>query len=127
MKTLIAKLEGLLEENPVRRAARQESTPPIARPAAKEKPAEPKTPVDSGKLYRYCQVQLEGMEKSYSYLAEDIPVQVGDWVEIRETEPGRGVVWEIERRRNAFLRPAVANIDQMVVVASAAVGVAFSM
>lgn len=46
---------------------------------------------------------------------------VGDWVEIRETEPGCGMVWEIEPRRNAFLRPAVANIDQMVVIASAAV------
>ena len=54
---------------------------------------------------------------------EGITPLVGDWVEIRETEPGRGVVWEIERRRNAFLRPAVANIDQMVVVASAAVPV----
>ena len=54
---------------------------------------------------------------------EGITPLVGDWVEIRETEPGRGMVWEIERRRSAFLRPAVANIDQMVVVASAAVPV----
>lgn len=52
---------------------------------------------------------------------EGITPLVGDWVEIRETEPGRGMVWEIEPRRNAFLRPAVANIDQMVVIASAAV------
>ena len=48
---------------------------------------------------------------------------VGDWVEVRETEPGCGMVWEIEKRRNAFVRPAVANIDQMVIVASAAVPV----
>ena len=48
---------------------------------------------------------------------------VGDWVEVRETEPGCGMVWEIGPRRNAFARPAVANIDQMVVVASAAVPV----
>ena len=48
---------------------------------------------------------------------------VGDWVEVRETEPGCGMVWEIEPRRNAFLRPAVANIDQMVVIASAAIPV----
>lgn len=52
---------------------------------------------------------------------EGITPLVGDWVEIRETEPGCGMVWEIEPRRNAFLRPAVANIDQMVVIASAAV------
>ena len=48
---------------------------------------------------------------------------VGDWVEIRETEPGNGMVWEIEPRRNAFDRPAVANIDQLVVIASQAVPV----
>lgn len=48
---------------------------------------------------------------------------VGDWVEVRETEPGRGMVWEIEPRRNRFDRPAAANIDQLVVVASAAVPV----
>lgn len=52
---------------------------------------------------------------------EGITPLVGDWVEVRETEPGCGMVWEIEPRRNAFLRPAVANIDQMVVIASAAV------
>jgi len=45
---------------------------------------------------------------------------VGDWVNVRETEPGRGMVWEIEARRNAFERPAVANIDQLVVIASQA-------
>ena len=48
---------------------------------------------------------------------------VGDWVSVRETEPGRGMVWEIEARRNAFDRPAVANIDQLVVIASQAVPV----
>lgn len=46
---------------------------------------------------------------------------VGDWVEVRETEAGQGMVWEIEPRRNAFVRPAVANIDQLVIIASAAV------
>ena len=54
---------------------------------------------------------------------EGLSPLVGDWVEIRQTEPGRGMVWEIEPRRNAFARPAVANIDQMVVIASAAVPV----
>jgi len=48
---------------------------------------------------------------------------VGDWVEVRATEPGRGMVWEIEPRRSAFDRPAVANVDQLVVVASAAIPV----
>lgn len=48
---------------------------------------------------------------------------VGDWVEVRETGPGEGMVWEIHPRRNAFDRPAAANIDQLVVVASAAIPV----
>jgi len=48
---------------------------------------------------------------------------VGDWVEIKETEPGCGMVWEIENRRNAFERPAVANIDQLVVIVSQAIPV----
>lgn len=48
---------------------------------------------------------------------------VGDLVEVRETEPGQGMIWEILPRRSAFDRPAVANIDQLVVIASAAVPV----
>lgn len=48
---------------------------------------------------------------------------VGDWVEVRETEPGSGMVWEIEPRTCAFERPAVANVDQLVVIASAAIPV----
>ena len=45
---------------------------------------------------------------------------VGDWVEIQETGPEEGMVWEILPRRTAFDRPAVANVDQLVVVASRA-------
>ena len=48
---------------------------------------------------------------------------VGDWVEIKETGEGEGMVWEIEPRRNAFDRPAAANVDQLVVVASRAIPV----
>ncbi len=48
---------------------------------------------------------------------------VGDWVEVRETEPGSGMVWEIRPRTCAFDRPAVANVDQLVVIASAAIPV----
>ena len=48
---------------------------------------------------------------------------VGDWVEVLEDERGQGTVWEIEERRNAFQRPAAANVDQLVVVSSAALPV----
>ena len=47
---------------------------------------------------------------------------VGDWVEVRDTEGEEaGLVWAIAPRKNAFSRPAVANIDQLVVVASHAI------
>jgi len=48
---------------------------------------------------------------------------VGDWVEVKETGDGGGIVWEIEPRRTVFDRPAAANVDQLVVVASRAVPV----
>ncbi|MBR4869615.1 MAG: ribosome small subunit-dependent GTPase A [Oscillospiraceae bacterium] len=46
---------------------------------------------------------------------------VGDWVEITDLGGGQGVVDKIEERRNAFDRPAVANIDQLVIIASEAI------
>ena len=46
---------------------------------------------------------------------------VGDRVEVRELGNGEGFVEKILPRRNAFSRPAVANIDQLVVIASAAI------
>ena len=48
---------------------------------------------------------------------------VGDWVEVKETGPAEGMVWEIEPRRTAFDRPAVANVDQLVVIASQSIPV----
>ena len=46
---------------------------------------------------------------------------VGDLVEVRELGNGEGFVEKILPRRNAFARPAVANIDQLVVIASGAI------
>jgi ribosome biogenesis GTPase len=48
---------------------------------------------------------------------------VGDLVEITCTEPGAGMVDRILPRRNEFTRPAVANIDQLVIIASGAIPV----
>ena len=48
---------------------------------------------------------------------------VGDWVRVRELGDGEGFVEEIEPRTNCFARPAAANIDQLVIVASAAIPV----
>ena len=44
---------------------------------------------------------------------------VGDRVKVEKDASGTGSVWEILPRRNRFVRPAVANIDLMVMVASA--------
>ena len=52
---------------------------------------------------------------------EGVSPLVGDRVEVRELGNGEGVVETILPRRNAFARPAVANIDQLVVIASGAI------
>lgn len=46
---------------------------------------------------------------------------VGDLVDITLTEENSGMVDRILPRRNEFLRPAVANIDQLIIIASGAV------
>ena len=54
---------------------------------------------------------------------EGLSPLVGDRVAVRELGSGEGYVEEILPRRNAFQRPAVANIDQLVIVASGAIPV----
>lgn len=54
---------------------------------------------------------------------EGVSPLVGDWVEVRELGNGEGFVEMIEQRRNVFLRPAAANIDQLVIIASGAIPV----
>ena len=51
---------------------------------------------------------------------EGISPLVGDRVTVRELGNGEGFVESILPRKNAFERPAVANIDQLVVIGSAA-------
>ncbi len=46
---------------------------------------------------------------------------VGDRVQVRELGKGEGFVEAVLPRKNAFERPAAANIDQLVVIASAAI------
>lgn len=46
---------------------------------------------------------------------------VGDLVEVRELGNGEGFVERICARKNVFARPAVANIDQLIIIASAAI------
>ena len=46
---------------------------------------------------------------------------VGDNVEFSSTEKGKGTVTKIHKRHNEFVRPPLANIDVMVIFASAAI------
>ena len=48
---------------------------------------------------------------------------VGDRVEYMSTGPGKGYLTSILARKNEFVRPPVANIDTMIIVASAAIPV----
>ena len=48
---------------------------------------------------------------------------VGDIVEFSHTEQGRGIVTGIMPRRNSFIRPPIANLDYMVIIASAVIPV----
>jgi ribosome biogenesis GTPase len=51
---------------------------------------------------------------------EGLSPLVGDFVEIRELGNGEGFVEAVKPRKNAFRRPAVANVDQIVIIASEA-------
>lgn len=52
---------------------------------------------------------------------EGVVPLVGDQAEVRVLGNGEGFVEQILPRKNFFTRPAVANIDQLVVIASAAI------
>jgi ribosome biogenesis GTPase len=48
---------------------------------------------------------------------------VGDKVRFIHTEPGKGYLTELLPRNNVFVRPPVANVDKLVIVASASIPV----
>lgn len=52
---------------------------------------------------------------------EKITPLVGDIAELEPLGGGKGVLRAICERKNFFLRPAIANIDQMIICASAAI------
>lgn len=56
-----------------------------------------------------------------SFRKDGITPLVGDRVEFEDIGKGKGVVNSIACRRNAFVRPAVANIDLLVFLASAVI------
>lgn len=70
--------------------------------------------VDAGEQILTCRARGK-------FRRDGISPLVGDRVEVRELGNGEGFVEQILPRRNTFTRPAVANIDQLVVIASAAI------
>jgi len=48
---------------------------------------------------------------------------VGDHVKFTPTDPGKGILTDVMQRKNSFVRPPLANIDMMVIIASGAVPV----
>lgn len=70
--------------------------------------------VDTGEAVLQCRARGK-------FRKEGISPLVGDQVEVRELGGGEGVVDKILPRRNAFSRPAVANIDQLVIIAANAI------
>ena len=70
--------------------------------------------VDTGREVLTCRARGKFRKEGLSPL-------VGDRVEVRELGSGEGFVESILPRKNAFSRPAVANIDQLVVIASGAI------
>ncbi len=72
--------------------------------------------VDTGSAVIACRARGKFRHQGVSPL-------VGDLVTVTPTEEGQGMVDAISPRRNQFSRPAVANIDQLVIVASGAIPV----
>lgn len=48
---------------------------------------------------------------------------VGDWAQVSPVGNGEGIIEKLEDRQNEFARPAVANVDQLVIIASGAIPV----
>lgn len=70
--------------------------------------------VDTGEKVVTCRARGRFRKEGVSPL-------VGDMVELTQTSAAEGVIDAIAPRRNVFSRPAVANIDQLVIVASNAI------
>ncbi|MCI8538425.1 MAG: ribosome small subunit-dependent GTPase A [Oscillospiraceae bacterium] len=74
----------------------------------------------SGFYYVYDGADLTQCRARGKFRHAKVTPLVGDRVEFTPLEGGDGVLDAVLPRRNEFQRPAVANIDQMVVIASGA-------
>ena len=75
----------------------------------------------SGFYYVDCDGVLITCRARGKFRKEGISPLVGDLVELRQVGDSEGYIESILPRKNAFDRPAVANIDQLVIIASGAI------
>lgn len=72
----------------------------------------------SGFYYVNCENAIYECRARGSFRREGISPVVGDIVNITATDGSHGVVEEVLARKNILTRPAVANIDKLVIVSS---------
>ena len=77
----------------------------------------------SGFYYVDCGGDIIQCKPRGKFRYEKVSPLVGDRVDITPTEPGKGRLDTIHPRKNQFQRPAVAHMDQMIVIASQAIPV----
>ncbi len=77
----------------------------------------------SGFYYVQCGEEMVTCRARGKFRYHKITPLVGDSVVFLQNADGSGFLDSIQPRRNAFIRPAIANIDQMVIVASGAIPV----
>ncbi len=75
----------------------------------------------SGFYYVQTQDELVTCKARGKFRKDGISPLVGDYVAITQTAANEGVIDQILPRRNFFARPAVANIDQLVMIISEAI------
>ena len=75
----------------------------------------------SGFYYVDCDGETLTCRARGKFRKEGTSPLVGDWVQVGELGNGEGVLEQILPRKNAFARPAVANIDQLVIIGSGAI------
>ena len=76
----------------------------------------------SGFYYVETEGELVECKARGRFRKEGISPLVGDWVEIT-VEKGKGMIEQILPRKNSFVRPAVSNLDMLVLLVSEAIPV----
>ncbi len=77
----------------------------------------------SGFYYVRCEEETFACRAKGRFRKDGLTPLVGDRVEIEAQDDGTGVVAAILPRRNAFGRPAIANVDCLVMIVSGAIPV----